>query len=184
VIVMNDDAIPQPQDGAARIRLRPWSQDDLWLLRRTNAPEMTEHLGGPETERKLAERHERYQRIDGDAGRMFVIVLEPSGEVVGSIGFWGQTWEGEPVYETGWGVLPEYQGRGIAAAAARAVVAEARVLGNRRWLHAFPKVDHDASNAVCRKAGFTLMGECAFEYPKGNPIRSNDWRTELHPPQA
>jgi RimJ/RimL family protein N-acetyltransferase len=181
---MDDAPTPAaPRTGAAPIRLRPWSADDLWLLRRTNSPEMTAQLGGPESEEKLAERHERYQRIDGDAGRMFVIVTEPGGEAVGSIGFWGQTWQGEPVYETGWGVLPEHQGRGIAAAAARLLIAEARERGNRRWLHAFPKVEHAASNAVCRKAGFRLMGECAFEYPKGHPIRSNDWRTELRPAQ-
>jgi len=25
----------------------------------------------------------------------------------------------------------------------------------------------------------TLLGESEFEYPKGNPIRSNDWAIEL-----
>jgi RimJ/RimL family protein N-acetyltransferase len=165
--------------STAAVELRPWSADDLWLLRRTNAPEMTEHLGGPESEQDLLARHERYQRIGGDQGRMYTVVLTGTGEVAGSIGFWGQTWQGEPVYETGWGVLPEFQGRGIAAAAARAVVDRARALGNRRTLHAFPKIEHAASNAVCRRAGFVLVGECDFEYPKGHPIRCNDWRTDL-----
>jgi hypothetical protein len=40
-------------------------------------------------------------------------------------------------------------------------------------------VDHAASNAVCRKAGFTLLGACDFEYPKGTFIQSNDWVVEL-----
>ena len=164
------------------VRLRPWSSDDLWLLRRTHAPEMTEHLGGPETDEQVLARHERYQRIDGDPGRMFAVELGETGQVAGSIGFWGRDWHDEPVYETGWGVLPEFQGRGIAVAAARAVAAAARLRGDgRRWLHAFPKVEHAASNAVCRRAGFTLMGECAFEYPKGRMITSNDWRLDLRP---
>jgi hypothetical protein len=30
----------------AEVRLVPWSEDDLPLLIRLNAPEMTEHLGG------------------------------------------------------------------------------------------------------------------------------------------
>jgi RimJ/RimL family protein N-acetyltransferase len=167
---------------APLVRLRPWSPDDLWLLRRTNAAEMTEHLGGPETEDQLTARHQRYLRIDGDGGRMYAVVLAATGQVAGSIGFWAQTWEGEPVFETGWGVLPEFQGRGIAVAAARAVIARARANGSRRRLHAFPSVQHAASNAVCRRSGFTLVGECAFEYPKGNPIRSNDWRTDLTGP--
>lgn len=162
-----------------RVRLRPWAPGDLWLLRRTNAPEMTEHLGGPETDEQVAARHERYLRTLGDAGRMFTIVLIPGGEVVGSIGFWEHAWQGDVVYETGWGVLPEFQGRGIAASAARAVVEEARRQGAHRSLHAFPSVGHAASNAVCRKAGFTLLGECDFEYPKGHPITSNDWAVDL-----
>ncbi len=168
-----------PPGAAPPIVLRPWSDGDLALLRRTNSPEMTAFLGGPESEEKLAERHQRYLGIDGDRGRMYVVLVAATGEAAGSIGFWGRTWQDQEVYETGWGVLPEFQGRGIAAAAARAVVAAARQQRGRRWLHAFPKVAHAASNAVCRKAGFTLVGECAFEYPKGTMIRSNDWRTDL-----
>ena len=105
--------------------------------------------------------------------------IEVEGTAVGSIGFWELEWQGRPVYETGWGVLPEFQGRGIAVAATVAVVEAARANGGRSSLHAFPKVGHAASNAVCRKAGFTLVGECEFEYPKGVPIRCNDWRADL-----
>ena len=56
----------------------------------------------------------------------------------------------------------------------------ARADGRHRYLHAYPKVAHAASNAICRKAGFTLLGEVDFEYPKGVPIRCNDWRYDLH----
>ncbi|MYS24064.1 Protein N-acetyltransferase, RimJ/RimL family [Streptomyces sp. DvalAA-14] len=161
------------------LELRPWSQDDFWVLGRTNTPEMTDHLGGPEDEAQLAARLLRYLTIDGDAGRMYTVRSRPDGEVVGSIGFWSRNWQGEDIYETGWGVLPEFQGRGIAALAARALIREAARLGSRAHLHAFPAVDHPASNAVCRKAGFTLLGECRFEYPKGTFIRSNDWVVDL-----
>ncbi|WP_431967644.1 hypothetical protein [Actinacidiphila sp. bgisy160] len=37
-------------------------------------------------------------------------------EPVGGIAHHRRDWQGEPVYETGWNVLPPYQGRGIAAA--------------------------------------------------------------------
>lgn len=170
-----------PEQQRQQVRIEPWSENDLWLLRRTNASEMTEHLGGPETEEQVIARHQRYVALGGAAGTMFRIVLVPGGEVAGSIGFWQKTWQGEQVYETGWGVLPEFQGRGVAAAAARAVVERARAAGAGRRLHAFPSVHHAASNAVCRKAGFTLAGACDFEYPKGNPIRSNDWVVDLAP---
>uniref|UniRef100_UPI002FDBABB1 GNAT family N-acetyltransferase n=1 Tax=Streptomyces sp. IBSBF 2435 TaxID=2903531 RepID=UPI002FDBABB1 len=83
------------------------------------------------------------------------------------------------VWETGWGVLPEFQGRGLAVAAARELIAVAREAQRHRYLHAFPGSDHPASNAVCRKAGFEQRGEVRFEYPKGNWMTSYDWRVDL-----
>ncbi|MER5209211.1 GNAT family N-acetyltransferase [Streptomyces sp. NPDC002838] len=160
-----------------QVRLVPWAEGDFWLLRRTNSPEMTEHLGGPESEEKLVIRHRRY--VELAPGRMFRVTLAGSGETVGSIGFWEREWQGGTVWETGWGVLPEFQGRGLAVRAARAVVAAARAAGGHRYLHAFPSVEHRASNSVCRRAGFSLLGTADFEYPKGHWITSNDWRVDL-----
>lgn len=91
-----------------KVRLGPWAEGDFWLLRRTNSPEMTEHLGGPESEEKLAGRHRRY--LEPADGQMYRVVLAGSGEIVGSIGFWARQWRGGTVWETGWGVLPEFQG--------------------------------------------------------------------------
>lgn len=39
-----------------RARLEPWSDGDFWLLERKNEPVMTEHLSGPESAEKLADR--------------------------------------------------------------------------------------------------------------------------------
>ncbi|MFF4797131.1 GNAT family N-acetyltransferase [Streptomyces sp. NPDC001351] len=159
------------------VRLERWGEGDFWLLRRSNSLEMTGHLGGPESEEKLQARHRRY--LAGEPGCMYRVTLAGSGETVGSIGFWEREWRGETVWETGWGVLPEFQGRGLATEAARAVVEAARAYGGHRFLHAFPSVDHPASNRVCRRAGFTLVGSVDFEYPKGHWMTSNDWRVEL-----
>ena len=158
------------------VQLRRYDDGDLPLLRRTNTPEMTEFLGGPETEDKLLDRHRRYASLDGP-GAMFVILY--GDQPAGTIGFWDKEWRGDKVYETGWGVLPEFQGHGIAVAATTLVADSARAEGLFRWLHAYPKVVHGAPNAVCRKAGFKLLGEVDFEYPKGTPIRCNDWRLDL-----
>ncbi|AKZ55473.1 hypothetical protein SAM23877_2424 [Streptomyces ambofaciens ATCC 23877] len=162
---------------AERVRLIPWAEQDLWLLRRTNSPEMTAHLGGPESEEQLLGRHRRYTELR--TGRMYRVALADGGETVGSIGYWQRTWRGAEVWETGWAVLAEFQGRGLAVRAARAVMRAARAAGPHRYLHAFPDVGHAASNAVCRRAGFTLLGQADFEYPKGHWIRSNDWRVDL-----
>ncbi|MEU0024361.1 GNAT family N-acetyltransferase [Streptomyces sp. NPDC006335] len=159
------------------VRLVPWAEGDFWLLERTNSPEMTHHVGGPETEEKLVARHRRY--VELSSGRMYRVTLADGGETVGSVGFWEREWRDSLIWETGWGILPEFQGRGLAAQAARAVVEEARAAGVHRYLHAFPSVEHAASNGVCRRAGFTLLGEAEFEYPKGHWLTSNDWRYDL-----
>ncbi|MFJ6465759.1 GNAT family N-acetyltransferase [Streptomyces sp. NPDC091387] len=169
---------------ASPVRIEPWSQSDLELLRRANAPELMDHLGGPESEEQLLGRHGRYVALSADRtgrGRMFRIALTGEDEAVGTIGFWERTWRGQEVYETGWAVLAGFQGRGIASAATRAVAEQARAEQRHRFLHAYPSVANGASNGVCRKAGFTLLGECEVEYPPGHPLLTNDWRLDLHP---
>jgi RimJ/RimL family protein N-acetyltransferase len=162
------------------VRLEPWGDGDLAALRRANAPELMTHLGGSETEEKLLERDARY--VDGwrtGAATMFRVVTDEHPEGVGTIGYWHHDWLGEPRLEAGWTIESDYQGRGYATQALILVIDHAREHSDRRWLHAFPKTDNAASNAICRKAGMTLLGEEDFEYPKGNPIRSNDWAIEL-----
>jgi RimJ/RimL family protein N-acetyltransferase len=163
------------------IRLESWGADDLPLLRRTlGDPEMTTYLGGPESEEKLVERQRRFERLaESGAGRMFKIVEEATGEAVGSVGYWQREWREEEIYEIGWMVLPEFQGRGIAAAATAQAIDRARADGGRRRIHAFPSVENTASNAICRKLGFELAGEIDFEYPPGSTMRCNDWRLDL-----
>jgi RimJ/RimL family protein N-acetyltransferase len=161
------------------IRLEPWTEGDLSLLRATNTPEMTEHLGGPETETQILERHRRYlDHSDLGAGQMFAVIL-PDGQRSGVIGYWERAWRDGLTYETGWSVVPALQGRGIATAAAQAVTALARAQRRHKHLHAFPSLDHPASNAICRKAGFTLLGETDIEYPPGSVMRCNEWRLDL-----
>ncbi|WP_327415667.1 GNAT family N-acetyltransferase [Streptomyces sp. NBC_01233] len=166
------------------VRLEPWGDGDFWLLERANEPVMTGHLGGPETPEKLADRQRRYEALSArepSAGRMFRVVPEPSGESAGTIGFWEREWRGEPVYEAGWGVLPEFQGRGLAVAALTELLAYVRTHGTRDSVHAFPGTDHPDSNAVCRRAGFECLGEVDFEYPPGVPHPSRDWRYRVGP---
>nr|WP_109589372.1 GNAT family protein [Actinoplanes xinjiangensis] len=83
------------------------------------------------------------------------------------------------VYELGWKVLPEFQGRGLAGRALARTLAHAAAQDRIRWGHAFPRVDNAASNALCRRSGFALRGEVDFEFPPGNPLRCHDWRRDL-----
>jgi RimJ/RimL family protein N-acetyltransferase len=158
------------------VGLRPWAEDDLETLRRSNAPEMMTYLGGPETEEALAARHERYLRLgrEGTAW-MFRIVTPDHPEGVGTIGYWRHEHHGERAFETGWSVETAYQGRGIATAALEAVLADAATREPGTAVYAYPRVENAASNAICRKAGFTLEGEEEFEHPKGTWKPSNVW---------
>ena len=164
------------------VALRPWSADDLDLLHRLlGDPRMTEYLGGPESPDKIRDRHRRYLDMSGP-GQIFVITLGPERQAAGSIGYWEMPhWLGDTVWETGYSVLPEFQGQGIATRATVLCVARAAADGIHRSIHAFPSVDNGPSNGVCRKAGFTLLGAHDFEYPPGNPLRCNDWAFGLAP---
>ncbi|GAA1109964.1 GNAT family N-acetyltransferase [Kitasatospora arboriphila] len=166
------------------VHLKPWSESALGLLRRINTPQMRHHVGGPEPEEKLLDRHRRYLAMpETGRGCMFAILLDD--EMVGSIAYHQRDWQGEQVYETGWNVLPPYQGRGFAAAAGTALIAIVREAARRpgapRGLHAFPSVDNAPSNALCNRLGFTLIDACDFEYPPGSGtlMRSNNWRLDL-----
>ncbi|WP_329482383.1 GNAT family N-acetyltransferase [Kribbella sp. NBC_01484] len=165
-------------DGIFRmVTLDPWREQDFWLLERCNTPEMTAHLGGPESPEKLHDRHRRYVE-NAFPGQMYVIVTD-DGERAGSVGYWEHTEATETVWETGWAILPEFQGHGLATAAVHAVAKIAATTGTHSSLHAYPGVTNAASNALCRKAGFTLLGERDFEYPKGHWMRCNDWSLDL-----
>jgi RimJ/RimL family protein N-acetyltransferase len=164
---------------APELVLEPWTDADLDLELRANTPEMTAFLGGPDTEEAVRARHRRYLDLAANGtGLMFRVDL-PDAPGAGSVGYWEREWRGGLVYEMGWQVLPGFQGRGVAVAAVRAAAGHAARHGRRRFAHAYPKTAHAASNAVCRKAGFELLGEVDFEYPKGTPIRANDWRLDL-----
>jgi RimJ/RimL family protein N-acetyltransferase len=193
--VSDDAELP----GGRCLRLRPWTDSDLGLMVALNTPEMTAHVGGPESDERVRQRLRSYISEPGegrdDAGAMFVIEVtgtgrargpvaagenrERPGTAAGSIGFWPLRWAGQPICETGWAVLPAYQGLGVASTAARLVVAKAAAARLAPTLHAFPAVDHPASNAVCRRSGFRLIGPAEFEYPKGHLMQVNDWSIAL-----
>jgi RimJ/RimL family protein N-acetyltransferase len=161
------------------VRIEPWSDHDLPLLERLlGDPAMMSHLGGPESPAKIAGRHARYL-AHAAAEPQFRVVDGVSGEAVGWVGYWERRWRDADVYEVGWSVLPEFQGRGIASAATGQAIAHAAAARGRRFMHAFPASANGPSNAICRKLGFTFLGECRFEFPPGRFMSCNDWRLDL-----
>lgn len=156
------------------VTFEPWSESDLELLRRLNTAEMTTHLGGPPSTDEIESRHRDYVRYG------YPVIVLPTGERVGEIGYWPREWQGRTVWEIGWKVLPEYQRRGIATTAVRRLLP--RIVAEQTYaeLHAFPPVDNAASNALCRTTGFRPVGPCDLEFPAGNWLSCNDWQLDLH----
>ena len=95
------------------------------------------------------------------------------------VGYWDREWAGETVFETGWSVIPAFQGRGIAGAGTALVIDAGRAERTHRFMYAYPSVDNPPSNAICRKLGFTLLEAQEFEYPPGHLMRCNVWRLDL-----
>jgi RimJ/RimL family protein N-acetyltransferase len=155
----------------SEVRLVRWGAHDGPLLARLiGDPAMTEHLGGPETSEQIAARQSRYEATETG---LYKIVAD--GEDAGWVGWW----ERDGTYEIGWAVLPEQQGRGIASRATLAALDLAREDGRFPYVHAYPSVENAASNRLCSKLGFELLGAIDFEYPPGNALRCNDWRYAL-----
>jgi RimJ/RimL family protein N-acetyltransferase len=164
------------------VGLRSWTDDDLPLLRGLlGDPAMMTHLGGPESEEKLLERHAKYLAIDGTAGRVFVITAGPEHTAAGWVGYWQTTWHDEPAWETGWSVLPAFQGRGVASRGAALALGEAAAEGRYRFIYAFPAVDNGPSNGVCARLGMEMVGTESLEYPPDSDLWMGCavWRRDL-----
>jgi RimJ/RimL family protein N-acetyltransferase len=162
------------------VTLRRWARGDLPLLVAANTPHMTRHLGGPETDEAVRERHARYLRLVAE-GAAWMYAIEVDGHGAGGIGFWPIEHEGEPAYEAGWNVLPEWAGRGVAREAlGRMLRIVADDAPHRDRLYAYPGVDNAASNALCRAAGFERLGEREDAW-RGGMLRTRVWALDMRP---
>lgn len=174
-----DCAVPTPasagrrQNGRVDVQLVPWTDADLALLRRTNTPELTRYLGGPEPDEALVERHAEYLAGRGGA-RMFRVVAD--GAAAGYAGWWEQEHQGEPAFEIGCVVEPSAQGRGVASAALGEVVRRAIAEGDGRPIVGYGDIANEASARLCRRLGFDWEGSATFPAENGGePMRVNVW---------
>jgi RimJ/RimL family protein N-acetyltransferase len=167
--------------GPRVIELRDITMDDLELYRTMLLdPGMMSELGGPLPAEGLEDKL-RSIVADVRAGSVwyFTIVPDPdSRTAAGTICVWSHTWRGESINEIGWMVLSSFQGRGLAGQAVRSVLDRARSEGRWDVIHAFPGTTNVPSNAICRRAGFSLVEQCDFEYA-GRTLRCNHWVVDL-----
>jgi RimJ/RimL family protein N-acetyltransferase len=140
-------------------------------------PGTMRHLGGPASLESAREAHVRRLKVE-DPDWWLKIVPDPGGPAAGTIGIWDSEWEGARVHEAGWMVLPEFRGRGIATQALALLLERARSEPRIESVHAFPNVENEASNTLCRRAGFELIGNAEVEF-RGHRLRCNHWVVEV-----
>ncbi len=109
-----------------------------------------------------------------------VVVLEPSGVVIGHAGFHGRP-DTAGAVEIGYTVAPEHRGNGYAHAVLAALVEEARTHPEVNVVRATISPDNDASLAVIRKGRFVHVGEqwddvdgLELVFEKDVPARAHD----------
>jgi RimJ/RimL family protein N-acetyltransferase len=156
-------------------------------------PVMMAELGGPLPREGMEAKVRRdVEMVAADLGWIKMIVLDQDdkdaelGEgardtVAGSVVLWSHEEDGEdePISETGWMVLPEFQGRGLAKRAVREVLRQARDDG-RWWLvHAYPGVTNGPSNGICRSLGFRLVDTLDVTAFADRTLRANHWIIDL-----
>lgn len=164
------------------VEIRPYSEADKRILKSTlGDSNETTHLGGPENEEKLQNRHKKYLALSKkpQTGCMFVITTGSQKTPAGTVGYWERDWDEHKVWEIGWSVLPEYQRQGVATAATRLLIKYLTGLRSHRYIFSFPSVNNHPSNAICKNLGFTLIGGRDFEYPPGNILHCNIWKLHL-----
>jgi RimJ/RimL family protein N-acetyltransferase len=157
------------------MELRAYTDADLALTEALETdPDVMRELGGPIDRERLPEIHRR--RLEDPW--WFTIGAEPDGPAVGTIGIWETRHGGRPLHETGWMVLPAFQGRGVASGALTLLLERARAEPQFQTVHAFPPVTNAPSNALCRKFGFSLLDEVDFVYA-GRALHCNHWALDV-----
>lgn len=142
-----------------RLGFHHWLEDDLDDLFRLHADPavQTGYVPGPAkwTRDAMAESLARYRLEDDAHGITKWRLSLHDGTFVGRAG-WSPWQEGR--IEIGYAILPAFQGRGLAAEAANALVAWAR-----RWrsepLSGYALPDNAASRRILEKIGMTFVDE-------------------------
>jgi RimJ/RimL family protein N-acetyltransferase len=161
------------------VTLEVYTDADLALTEALECdPVVMANLGGPLPRADIAAIHAKRLGVIAKGEWWFKIVPEENGAAVGTIGVWKGEYAGNEIFETGWLIRPEHQGRGFATAAARLILERARAEKRFDFIHAFPGAANGASNAICRKTGFEKLEACSIDYA-GRTLSCVHWRADV-----
>jgi RimJ/RimL family protein N-acetyltransferase len=160
------------------VLLRDVTVDDVDAYVRMRCdPAMMADLGGPLPREGMADKVRRdAEEAAADQSWLKMIVPDPDRPevVAGSLALWSHDPGDGPLSEIGWMVLPEFQGRGLAKRAARALIDKAWEEGRWGDIHAFPATGNGPSNGICRSLGFRPIGEVDMPFAD-RILRSRHW---------
>lgn len=148
-----------------RLLLRPPAAGDFDAFAAFCAdPQAMQHLGGVQAPsvawRSLAALTGSWQLLGYS---MFSVIEKSSGRWIGRVGPWQP--HGWPGTEVGWGIAPEFWGRGYAPEAARASIDWAfDALAWQEVIHTIVP-DNTSSVAVARKLGSGLLRRARLPAP-------------------
>jgi RimJ/RimL family protein N-acetyltransferase len=162
-----------------RVELRPYSDADLGLTVAIEADAVVKRDLGGIVEAEEAERihRDRLERM-GNGELFYTIRVDGCEEPIGIAAVFATPWEGATIYEAGIMLLPGTIGQGIGLETLGRLAERARAELGLERLDGFTAVTNIGGNTICRKLGWTLLGECDLDY-EGRPIRCNHWTLDL-----
>jgi RimJ/RimL family protein N-acetyltransferase len=150
-----------------RLLLRPWTSDDLPVLRSFSTdPVLMHHFGRAALVDDSVERLARMQRFDRELGVSFrAVVRKADGAVIGNCGLKPLTipWPHPDDIEIGWLLRQDCWGRGYAVEAAAPMLA----IGLARWprVVAITACSNMPSQRVMQRLGMTHLPALDFDHP-------------------
>lgn len=144
-----------------RLLLSPIAAKDahfLFLL--MNTPKWLQFIGDRNIKDVNAAREYIQHKLEPEYQRLgfgsYVMILKETGEAVGSCGLYDR--EGLEGIDLGFAILPEFEGKGYAYEACRALCQKAFSIHTLPFLKAITKKENKGSQALLQKLGFTQEG--------------------------
>jgi ribosomal-protein-alanine N-acetyltransferase len=167
-----------------RLVLRPWQAGDEEAAAAWHAdPRVMAHLGGPLDRAQSDDLLRRWAKeLDTDGFGMVALCRRQAGAVIGAVGLSRPQFEAPftPCIEIGWRLVRQVWGHGLAAEAARAVLARGFSEHGLREVVAFTDQRNHRSINTMRRIGMHRDARGDFLRPAlapgGDPVASVLWR--------